>query len=69
MAGTSEGAAKRKANEAVAKAASRKTASDAVLGKGPKPGFGTGAWARERGLWKDGDTEGPAPQGGKTAKP
>ena len=32
------------------------------LGKGEKPGFGTEAWAREHGLWQEGDTSGPATQ-------
>jgi len=31
----------------------------------PEPIAGTGAWARARGICKDGDTEGPGP--GKTS--
>lgn len=41
-----------------------KTRQDEVTknatGRGSKPGFGTGEWARSHGLWKEGDTEGPA---------
>lgn len=39
------------------------------LGKGDKPGFGTGAWAKQHNLWREGDTEGPADKDPKPAKP
>lgn len=37
-----------------------KETGDAAVGKGSGPYFGTGAWAKEHGLWEEGDTEGPA---------
>jgi hypothetical protein len=36
-----------------------RAATDAAVGRGSRPGFGTGAWAKAHGVWKEGDTEGP----------
>jgi hypothetical protein len=60
MAGTKSGGEKRSKGDADRNARGNKAAGDAAVGKGAKPGFGTGEWARLHGTWKDGDTEGPA---------
>jgi hypothetical protein len=53
VAGNAEGA--KKGNQTRAE---RTTTSEG--GQNPAPG--TGEWARQHGLWKDGDTEGRAPK-------
>jgi hypothetical protein len=52
-------AAQRKVEKAERVERNKAAGNDAV-GKGAKPGFGTGEWARAHGVWKDRDTEGPA---------
>lgn len=55
MAGNSKGA--KQGNET--RAARAKSGSTSESGQ--KPAAGTGEWARQHGLWKEGDTEGRAP--------
>lgn len=59
MAGNSDSA--KRGNKTRAEQAERRDQDKRGTGA-PPPVPGTGRWARERGIWKDGDTEGPAPK-------
>lgn len=54
-----ETVAAQRQNERTERTERTKAVTDAATGKGPGPHFGTGAWAKANGLWKEGDTEGP----------
>lgn len=68
MAGNKDSAARGAKTQADRRAARAKEAGDAVVGKGPKPGFGTESWAKAHGVWKEGDTSGPPPKADPPAK-
>jgi hypothetical protein len=62
MAGNKQSAARGARTQADQAKARRDEVAKNATGQGSKPGFGTGEWARAHGLWKEGDTEGPAPK-------